>query len=74
MPEKKVTAATLGAAVTTIVVWILRTFLDIDIPIEVASAMSIVVVAIAGYFAPHTHRPDLVGPAEARTAEGQTTG
>jgi uncharacterized membrane protein len=58
-PEKKVTAATLAAAIVTIVIWILRTFADVDVPAEVAVAISTVVVAIAAYFAPHTHRPDL---------------
>ena len=58
VPEKKVTAATLAAAVTTIVIWILRAF-DIEVPAEVAVAISTVVVGIAGYLAPHTHRPDL---------------
>ncbi len=69
MPEKKVTAATVAAAVVTILVWILRTFADIDIPAEVAVALSTVAVGIAGYFAPHTHRPDLA-PQAAAPAKG----
>lgn len=71
-PETKVTVATLAAAVVTIVVWILRTFAHVDIPAEVAVAMSTVAVAIAGYFAPHTHRPDLA--ARAGTAAEGTSG
>ncbi|HEY7483139.1 MAG TPA: hypothetical protein VH912_01635 [Streptosporangiaceae bacterium] len=69
-PEKKVTAATLAAAVTTIVIWILRTFAHIDIPAEVAVAISTVVVAVAGYMAPHTHRPDLAAPANTKADSG----
>ena len=63
MPEKKVTAATLAAAIITLVIWILRTFADVDVPAEVALAISTIAVAVAGYFAPHTHRPDLAAPA-----------
>jgi hypothetical protein len=71
VPEKKVTAATLAAAVTTIVIWILRSF-DVEVPAEVALAISTVVVAIAGYLAPHTHRPDLAAKPGA-PAEGGAT-
>jgi hypothetical protein len=69
VPEKKVTAATLAAAVTTIVIWILRLF-DIEVPAEVALAISTVVVAIAGYLAPHTHRPDLAPKPSGTPAAG----
>jgi hypothetical protein len=73
VPEKKVTTATVAAAVVTIVIWLLQTFADVDIPPEVALAISTVVVAIAGYLAPHTDRPDLApaagAPAETPPAE-----
>ena len=59
LPEKKVTAATLAAAVVTIVVWILHSAAHVDIPPEVAAALATVLVGVAGYLAPHTHRPDL---------------
>jgi len=58
VPEKKVTAATVAAAVTIVVVWLLRTFAHVDVPAEVALAISTVAIAAAGYLAPHTHRPD----------------
>ena len=58
MPEKKVTAAALAGAIVTIGVWILH-LTGIDIPAEVASAITTVLAAVAGYLAPHTHRPDL---------------
>jgi hypothetical protein len=73
VPEKKVTAATVAAALVTIVVWVLRTFADVEIPAEVAVAISTVLVAIAGYFAPHTHRPDLAAPSPA-TPKPSTNG
>lgn len=59
MIEKKVTASTLIAAVVTITVWVLRAFAHIDIPGEVTAAIITVVVAIAGYLAPHTVRTGL---------------
>ena len=74
MPEKKVTAATVAAAVVTIVVWILRTFADVEIPAEVAVAMSTIVVALAGYFAPHTHRPGLAASTTPTGSPSSTSG
>jgi uncharacterized membrane protein YjjP (DUF1212 family) len=65
LPEKKVTAATLAAAVVTIVVWILHSAAHVDIPPEVAAALATVLVGVAGYLAPHTHRPDLAPTAPA---------
>jgi hypothetical protein len=73
VPEKKVTAATVAAALVTIAVWLLRAVADVDVPAEVALAMSTVAVAIAGYFAPHTHRPDLA-PAAKTPVAGDTSG
>lgn len=58
MPEKKVTAATLAGAIVTILIWILR-LANIDVPAEVAAAITTLLAAVAGYLAPHTHRPDL---------------
>jgi uncharacterized membrane protein YjjP (DUF1212 family) len=59
VPEKKVTAATLAGAIVTILIWILR-LANIDVPAEVAAAITTLLAAVAGYLAPHTHRP---GPA-----------
>lgn len=68
MPEKKVTAATLTGAIATILVWVLK-LAGIDIPGELATAITTVLIAITGYLAPHTQRPDLARtPSEARTA------
>lgn len=62
MPEKKVTAATLAGAIATILVWVLH-LTGVDIPAEVAAAITTILAAVAGYMAPHTHRPDLAPPA-----------
>ncbi|MCW2864743.1 MAG: hypothetical protein JWP48_6451 [Actinoallomurus sp.] len=66
VPEKKVTAATLAGAVVTILVWILH-LTGVDIPSEVAAAITTVLAAVAGYMAPHTHRPDLAEPVARRS-------
>jgi hypothetical protein len=66
VPEKKVTAATLAGAVVTILVWVLK-LAGVDIPVEVAAAITTILVAVAGYLAPHTHRPDLAPPSAAET-------
>jgi hypothetical protein len=65
--EKKVTAAALAGAVVTIAIWILHMF-DVEVPAEVAAAITTVLAAVAGYLAPHTYRPDLV-PAAASTGD-----
>jgi ABC-type enterobactin transport system permease subunit len=67
VPEKKVTAATLAGAIVTILIWILH-MAHINIPAEVATAITTVIVFVAGYMAPHTHRPDLAEPAPEKTA------
>jgi hypothetical protein len=67
LPEKKVTAATLAGAIATIIVWVLH-LLGVDMPAEVAAAITTVLAAVAGYMAPHTHRPDLAEPAAKASA------
>jgi hypothetical protein len=67
VPEKKVTAAALAGAVATILVWILH-LTGVDIPPEVAAAITTILAAVAGYMAPHTHRPDLAQPVSETTA------
>ena len=55
MPARKVTAATLAAALATILVWVLNTFVlspAQQIGPEVAGAITTVLVALAGYFTP----------------------
>jgi hypothetical protein len=66
VPEKKVTAATLAGAIVTILIWILH-LTGVDIPSEVAAAITTVLAAVAGYMAPHTHRPDLAEPVAKRS-------
>jgi hypothetical protein len=68
VPEKKVTAATLAGAVVTILVWVLK-LSGVSIPAEVATALTTILVAVAGYLAPHTHRPDLA-PRAGQTSAG----
>ena len=70
MPEKKVTAATLAGAIVTIVIWILR-LAHVDVPPEVAAAITTILAAVAGYLAPHTHRPD--APPAATAPEATAT-
>jgi hypothetical protein len=71
--EKKVTVSTLVAALVTIGVWLLRTFAGIDIPAEVTAAIITVVVALAGYLAPHTVRTGLPGQAAAEPTPAPET-
>ena len=62
--ELKVSAATVAAAVSSLAVWALQTYVfGGDVPAEVSGAMQVIVPAIitfvAGYLTKHTPRPDL---------------
>jgi Flp pilus assembly protein protease CpaA len=46
--SNKVTAATAAAALVTILIWI-ASLAGVDVPLEVAGALTTVLVAIAGY-------------------------
>lgn len=47
--EPKVVAATLGAAVTSFIVWMLSEFVGIDIPLSVSGALTTIFVFLLGY-------------------------
>jgi hypothetical protein len=46
--SNKVTAATAAAALVTILIWI-ASLAGVDVPLEVAGALTTILVAIAGY-------------------------
>ncbi len=57
--ETKVTAATLIAAIVTILTWLADIIFGIEVPTAVTGAITTVAVAVAGWLAPHTERqPD----------------
>jgi hypothetical protein len=63
MPARKVTAATLAAALATILVWVLNSFVlstTQQIGPEVAGAITTVLVALAGYFTPPAAQDQVV--------------
>ena len=62
--ETKVSAATIGAAASAFIMWLLRTYVFHGaLPAEVEAFASVVVIAAvtfaAGWFARHTPRTDL---------------
>ena len=62
--ESKVSAATVAAAVSSLVVWILQSYVFRgEVPFPVAAAVQVGVPALAtlaaSWLAPHTHRSDL---------------
>jgi hypothetical protein len=62
-PAAKVTAATLAAALTTVVVWVLNTFVLPEaqqITETVAGSFTTVVVALVGYFTPPSQMDQVV--------------
>lgn len=53
-PIRKVAAGGAAGAVTTIVVWALSSFVHIDVPSEVAAALTLLVMFGVSYFVPST--------------------
>lgn len=54
-PEAKVVASGATGAATIVLVWMLGA-LGVEVPAEVASAITVILSAVAGYIAPHTPR------------------
>jgi hypothetical protein len=61
-PLNKVVASTLGGAITAIGVWALNTYASAQIPVEVASAATVLVSTLLAYLVPLA--PGEVAPAE----------
>ncbi len=65
VPARKVTAATIGAAVVGIVIWYLNTRIYADLPDQkipegIAALIETVVVAALGYFVPASPNDQVV--------------
>jgi hypothetical protein len=70
-PVRKVAAGGVAGALTTIIVWILSVAFKIDIPPEIAAAITVVLSFAAGYFIPPAANDVVVSPAPAeRIATG----
>ncbi len=48
-PVRKVTAAGLGGAIATVIVWALKEFTNVDITPDVAAALAAIIAFAAGY-------------------------
>lgn len=53
-PTQKVAAAGIGGAITIVLVWLTKQIFNIDIPAEVASAVTAIVSFLSGYFVRET--------------------
>jgi hypothetical protein len=51
-PTAKMQASGVSGAMTVVVIWCLRQFWKVEIPPEIASAITVIFSFIAGYFAP----------------------
>lgn len=54
----KVTAAVLSGAITTLIIWALHQFAHIDPPPEVATAITVLIMALFGWAVPAASDPD----------------
>ena len=71
LPVRKVAAGGAAGAITAIIVWILSAAFKIDIPPEIAAAITVVLSFIAGYVIPPGPNDVVVAPvAAARVPEG----
>ncbi len=70
-PAQKVWAATIGAAVSTIIIWILNTFVlkGTPIPPEVTGAITVIITFLAGYITPPAAQDQII-PATAPQPAG----
>jgi putative flippase GtrA len=66
LPVRKVAAGGAAGAVTVILVWIASAAFKVDIPPEVASAITVVISFVAGYLIPPAPGEVVVTPAPAQ--------
>lgn len=59
LPTPKASSAGLGGALSVIVIWVLSSIYQIEIPPEIASAITTVVAFGAAYIAPRSQPPTL---------------
>lgn len=64
-PVRKVAAGGVAGAITAIIVWILSAAFKINIPPEIASAITVVLSFAAGYLIPPAANDAVVSPAPA---------
>jgi hypothetical protein len=74
--ETKVTAATVGAVLSSLGVWALQTFVfhgDLPLPVSVAVQTLVpgAVAFVSGYLARHTPRPDLAAGPRRHALDGE---
>jgi hypothetical protein len=53
-PRPKVAAAGIAGAATTLLIWILNSFLGVEVSPEVAAALATILAFVAGYFTPQS--------------------
>ena len=51
-PAQKVTAGAVAGAVTTIVIWVLKAYAHIEVPGEIAAAITTVLTFVVAYVVP----------------------
>jgi putative flippase GtrA len=57
MPTRKVTAGTVAGALTTIIVWVVSEFFQVEIPPPVAAAITVILAMGTAYLVPNRDTP-----------------
>jgi putative flippase GtrA len=69
-PVRKVAAGGIAGAITVIIVWIASAAFKINIPPEVASAITIIVAFVVSYLVPPAANDVVLSPAAVQVATG----
>lgn len=57
MPTRKITAAGIGIPISIILAWMLNEFADVQMPVEVSTALGGVISTVLGYMVPEKTTP-----------------
>ena len=52
-PNAKIVSVALGGAAATILIWVIKTYGKVDLPPEVAAAVTTIIVSILGWAVPN---------------------
>lgn len=60
IPARKVMGGSLGAAVSALAIWGFQVFFDIEIPIYIHGAITVIVTFAVGYLVPPSERDQII--------------
>lgn len=58
LPTRKVGTSSIVGFITMVIIWAINTYTGTEVPAEVASAISVIVMALVAYFVPDASTAD----------------